>query len=62
MFGRVGGFGRVGSEQSTPDCVVQAGTDDDMHVEDRLWGESPAGVAVAVVQQVGVELLESLGA
>jgi hypothetical protein len=62
MFGGMSGFGWVGAKQSTPDGIVQAGTDDDMHIEDSLGRKSPAGAPVAVVQQVGVELLESLGA
>lgn len=61
VFWGVGGFGRVDAEQSTADGVVQRGADDDVNVEDGLGGESLAGAAVAMVQQVGIELFEPLG-
>ncbi len=62
VFGGMCGSGGVAAQEAAADGVVERSADDDMDVKDGLGGEPLTGKSVAMVQQVAVELFETLGA
>lgn len=62
IFGSVGGFGQVGPDKTTAEGIVERGSDNYVNIEDSLGCESLSGPCIAMIQQVGVQLLQPFGA